>query len=420
MRHGNPLRVLLPLLALLFGTAFPAASAQSFDLLIRGGRVIDAKNNRDATLDVGIGDGRIAAVGPDLPAGGAVTIVDATGLIVTPGLIDIHAHLFFGTEDNAYLSNGFEAVPPDPFTFRSGVTTAVDAGGAGWRNFKQFHDQTIARARTRVLAFVNIVGSGMKGGPIEQDLADMDPKLTALAIAQYPETIVGVKLAHYVGHEWEPVERAVAAGELAKVPIMVDFGRSEPPLPLDTLFLARLRPGDIFTHTFAHVDRRQGIVDEAGRLRPSVTQSQRRGVVFDVGHGGGSFVFSQAVPATQQGFWPQTISTDLHTGSMNAGMKTMDNVMSKFLVLGMSVEEVIARSTWAPAQAIRRPDLGHLDVGAVADVAVFRIERGTFGYVDASGKKAPGDVKLVPELTIRAGDVVWDLNGLSRPRWDEP
>lgn len=410
---------LAPLMAALILSLTAPVDAQPLDLLLKGGYVIDPKNGISATMDVGIADGQIAVVAPDVAADRAETLVDASGLYVTPGLIDLHVHVFFGTEPDAYLSNSYSSVAPDGFTFRSGVTTVVDAGGAGWRNFKQFNEQTIAHARTRVLALLNIVGSGMKGGPIEQNVQDMDPKMTALVARRYPGVVVGVKLAHYRGPEWEPVDRAVEAGAQAGLPVMVDFGGSDPPLSLEALLLAHLRPGDIFTHTYAHVGGRIPVVDEAGTVRPFVFTAQQRGLVFDVGHGGGSFLFRQAVPATQQGFWPNTISTDLHTGSMNSGMKTLANVMSKFLNLGMGIEDVILRTTWNPAQTIQRPDLGHLDVGAVADVAVFNLRSGDFGFIDTGGGRMPGTQKLEAELTIRAGKVVWDLNGRSRPLWEE-
>jgi len=392
-------------------------SAQDFDILdilIRGGHVLDARNDVDGVMDVAIADGVIVEVAASIDPSRAETVVDAAGLYVTPGLVDLHAHVFFGTESNAYLSNGYSALPPDGFTFRVGVTTVVDLGDAGWRNFPQFKEQVIDRSRTRVLAFLNIVGSGMKGGPVEQNLADMDANLTAMRAAEYDELIVGVKVAHYAGDDWKPVDRAVAAGEAAGIPVAVDFGGHVPPLSLEELFMTHLRPGDIFTHTYANVRGRISIVDDKGQLRPFVRRARERGIVFDVGHGGGSFLFSQAIPAMEQGFPPDTISTDLHTGSMNGGMKDMLNVMSKFLVMGMSLEDVIRAATWRAAQAIHRDDLGHLSVGAEADIAVLRLRDGDFGFVDVGVQKLEGNQKLECELTLRAGDVVWDLNGLSR------
>ena len=412
------------LIVLLFAAGLAGAplhaQAPPPDLLIRNGHVVDPRNNIDGVMDVVIVGGRILQVGPNLtPPAGARTI-DATDLYVVPGLIDMHAHVFFGTEKDAYLSNSDTAVQPDSHSFRSGQTTMVDVGGAGWRNFAQFKEQVIDRARTRVLAFLNIVGSGMKGGPVEQNLADMDARLTAMRVRQHPGVIVGIKVAHYSGPEWDPVTRAVAAGRDGDVPVMVDFGGHTPPLSLEDLLLTHLRPGDILTHTYAHVRGRIPIVDEDGRVRPYVLQARTRGIIFDAGHGGGSFLFKQAVPAVKAGFHPDVISTDLHAGSMNSGMKDILNTMSKFLNMGMPLREVIRSNTATAAAVIKRPDLGHLSAGAEADVAVLRVRRGTFGFIDTGGGKLMGDQKLECELTIKGGQVVWDLNGLSRPRWTEP
>jgi dihydroorotase len=390
-----------------------------FDLLIKNGRVLDPKNGIDAVMDVAVAGAKIARVATNIDPSQAQRVADASGLHVVPGLIDIHSHVFYGTERDAYLSNGESAVPPDNHSFRSGQTTLVDVGGAGWRNFPQFKEQVIDRARTRVLSFINIVGSGMKGGPTEQNLADMDARLTAMRIRQHPEVIVGVKVAHYSGPEWDPVTRAVAAGRETNVPVMVDFGGHTPPLSLEDLLLKHLRPGDILTHTYAHVAGRFPIVDEGGKVRPYVWEARKRGVIFDAGHGGGSFLFRQAVPALKQGFYPDVISTDLHTGSMNTGMKDILNTMSKFLNMGMTLQDVVKANSARAAEVIKRPDLGHLSVGAEADIAVLNLRRGTFGFIDVSGGKLVGDQKLECELTVKGGQVVWDLNGISRPIWTE-
>ena len=397
---------------------FMGTKSQPFDMLLKGGHVIDLKNNIDGVMDVAISGENIVRVARDIPSADAARTVDVQGLLVVPGLIDIHAHNFFGTEEDAYLSNSYTAVPPDGFSFRSGVTTIVDAGGAGWRNFKVFKKQTIDHSKTRVLCFLNIVGAGMKGGAVEQNLADMDAKLTAIEARRYPQYIVGVKVAHYQGEEWAPVERAVEAGKLADIPVMIDFGGSQPALSLETLLLEKLRPGDIFTHTYAHVNGRMPIVDRKGKLYPFVPEAQKQGIVFDVGHGGGSFIFEQAIPAIEQGLKPNSISTDLHTGSMNGGMKDMTNVMSKFLNMGLTVQAVVECATINPAGILKRHELGHLTPGAVADVAVLKIENGKFGFVDTKGFRMDGNKKLVCELTIREGVVVWDLNGISRPHWE--
>lgn len=398
-----------------------SAHAQDLDLLIEDGHVLDPKNDIDEVMDVGIAGDTIATVASDVSPDRAERVVDASGHYVTPGLIDMHAHVFHGTEEDSYLSNSYSALKPDAHSFRSGTTTLVDVGGPGWRNIRQFIEQTVEHSRTRVLAFINIVGSGMKGGAVEQNLRDMDPKLTAMAADRYSDVVVGVKLAHYRGHDWTPTDRAVEAGEQADIPVMVDFGSADPPLSIEELFFNHLRPGDIFTHCYALLgdqEGRQSIVNQQGELRPFVPEAQDRGIVCDVGHGGGSFDYDAAVPATEAGVWPDVISTDMHTGSMNDGMKNMANIMSKFLELGMDLEGVVEASTWEPAQVIQRPELGNLDEGAVADVAVFSLKEGEFGFMDVDGDRRTGSQKLVPELTIRAGDVVWDLNGIASSEWE--
>lgn len=393
--------------------------AQKIDILIKGGHVIDPKNNIDAVMDVAIADGKIQQVSSSIPAANAKKVVNATGLYVTPGLIDMHAHVFYGTDPDSYLANGMTGLPPDGFTFRSGVTTVVDCGSSGWRNFRQFKRQTIDKAQTRVLAFLNVVGTGMYSRFEEQDTTDMNPEMTANMIKKlFPDLIVGIKSAHYWGG-FTSVDHAVAAGKLANVPVIVDFGEHQPPNSIEDLFMKHLRPGDMFTHTFSYGPKdRETIVDENGKVKPFVFEAQKRGIIFDVGHGGGAFSWRQAVPAIQQGFLPNVISTDLHTQSMNGGMKDMANVMSKFLALGMSLQDVIKRSTWSPALAINRKELGHLSVGSEADVAVFSLQKGDFGFIDIRNVVYKGKQKLQPELTIRAGKVVWDLNGIAAKPFD--
>jgi dihydroorotase len=409
--------LLKTVLFVVFLSAGIIALAQEFDLLIRQAHMIDPKNEIDRPMDVAVADGKIARVADEILAGSAKTTVDASGMYVVPGLIDIHAHLFWGTEPDSYISNSHASLPPDGFTFRSGVTTVVDAGSSGWRNFKTFKEQTIDYSTSRVFAFLNIVGPGMKGGAVEQNLGDMDPKLTAIVARQYADYIVGIKLAHYSGPEWDPLLRTVEAGRQADIPVMIDFGGHRPHLSLERLLLEELRPGDIFTHCFANVRGRTAIVDENGKVRPYVWEAQKKGIIFDVGHGGGSFVFDQAVPALDQGFRPNSISTDLHTGSMNAGMKDMLNIMSKLINMGMTLDEVIATSTWNPAKFIKHEELGHLSEGAVADIAVLSMREGDFGFEDVRGKMIKGTRKLECELTVLDGKVVYDLNGISMPEW---
>ena len=401
--------------------AVPPLEAQKteFDLLIKGGHLIDPRNGANAVMDVAVTGGKVALVAGNIARERAREVADAAGFYVTPGLIDIHAHVFWGHDEESQYSDGYSAVQPDSHSFRSGQTTLVDVGGAGWRSFPRFKEQVIDRSQTRVLSFLNIVGSGMRGGPVEQNLSDMDAKLTAMRIRQHPGVIVGVKVAHYSGPEWDPVIRAVAAGRETNVPVMVDFGGHTPPLSLEDLLMKHLRPGDILTHTYAQVGGRIPIVDKSGKVRPFVWAARKRGIIFDAGHGGGSFLFRQVVPAMQQGFHPDVISTDLHIGSQNSGMKDILNTMSKFLNLGMPLADVIKGNTSRAAEVIKRTDLGHLAVGAEADIAVLNIRRGKFGFVDTQGGKLIGDQKLECELTVKAGRVVWDLNGISRPLWTE-
>jgi dihydroorotase len=396
------------------GFAQVTATAR-YDLLLRGGHVIDAKNNISAVRDVAIAGGKIVAVAERLNPADAVKTVDVTGLYVTPGLVDMHVHAYTGTgERNSYA--GDNAIYPDGFSFRSGITTMVDAGGAGWRNFEDFKDRVIDRAQTRVLAFLNIVGAGMRGARYENNLEDMSPGPAAEMAQKYKGLIVGIKCAHYSGPDWGPIERSVEAGTKANIPVMVDFGDNRPATrPSSELWTKKLRPGDIYTHSYSGVRDEQ---DASGHVNPAMFAGRKRGVLFDVGHGGGSFAWRIAVPAIKEGFLPDTISTDLHVGSMNSGMKDLPNVMSKFLALGLPLDDVVRLTTWAPARVIGHEELGNLSVGAPADVTVLSLQNGRFGFTDSYGAKLESNRKLVAELTIRNGKVVYDLNGITRPNWD--
>ena len=321
--------------------AVTAVAQAQYDLLIKGGHVIDAKNHVSAVRDVGIQNHKIAEVAENIPAAKALKVIDAKGLYVTPGLVDIHVHAYAGTGQRGAYS-GDLSVYPDGFTFRSGVTTVVDAGSSGWRNFPDFKDRVIDRAKTRVLALLNIVGHGMGGGKVEQNVEDMDAKATAEQAERYHGVVVGIKTAHFNGPEWVAVDRAVEAGNLAHLPVMVDFGTFRPERPYQELVLKHLRPGDISTHMYLGM---VPMLDDSGKVLPYLFEARKRGVIFDVGHGAGSFLWRQAAPAIKQGWIPDSISTDLHVSSMNAGMKDMTNVMSKFLNMGESMDQVIAQST---------------------------------------------------------------------------
>ena len=389
------------------------SAQQKYDLLLKGGHLIDARNNISAVRDVAIADGKVAAVAANINAADALKVVDASGLYVTPGLVDIHVHVYAGTGERGSYA-GDNSLYPDGYTLRSGVTTVADAGSSGWRSFDDFKDRIIDRSKTRVLAFLNIVGAGMRGDKFEQNLSDMEAKPTADMAKRHKGLIVGIKTAHYAGPEWAPVERAVEAGTQANVPVMVDFGANRPERPLAELVTKKLRPGDIYTHMYSGL---RNELDDSGHVNAGMPEGRKRGVIFDVGHGGGSFAWRIAVPAIKEGFRPDSISTDLHIGSMNAGMKDMLNVMGKFLAMGMSLDDVVRWSTWNPAREIRHEELGHLSVGASADVAVLRLENGNFGFADMYGARLKGTRKLTCELTLRDGKVVYDLNGMTRPDW---
>ncbi len=386
--------------------------AQDIDILLKGGHVIDPKNHLDSRMDVAIANGKILKVAKDISPTGAKKVIDAGGLYVTPGLIDIHTHVFVGSRDG--FADGFSSLSPDDITFKAGITTVVDAGTSGWRNFPTFRKQVIDRSATRILAFLNIAGSGMTGFPSEEDINDMDPHMTSLVIQQYPDIIVGVKIGHYRGSEWIPMDRAIEACRIANVPLLLECHL--PLLPLEGI-LERMRPGDIYTHSFCTAVDRTCILDDNGLLRPFVLEAQKKGVRFDVGHGGGMFHFSVAVPALKQGLLPNSFGSDLHRFSMNSGMKNMLDIMSKYLNMGMTIQDIIFRATWNSANSIKRPDLGNLSEGADADLAVLGVRKGSFGFVDAGGARMSGDRKFEAEMTIRAGKIVWDQNGLGAHDW---
>ena len=394
-------------LALSLALAAPSGAQEIYDILLKGGHVIDPKNRRNERLDIAIRAGKVRKVAPAIPSAHARRVVNVSDYYVTPGLIDIHAH--FNAEGDAHSLN------PDHNALRNGVTTAVDAGSSGWKTFEPFKREVIDRSKTRVLAFLNIVGPGMAGGKIENDPAQMDAEAAAKVALKYPETIVGIKTAHFQPATWDAVDRAVKAAELSKTIVMVDF-QNKPDRPYSDLILKHLRPGDIHTHLYA-----RGIpqLDAQKKVQGYMLEARRRGVLFDVGHGGGSFWFRIAVPAIQQGFLPDTLSTDLHKRSIMIPRSTMTNVMSKFLAMGLTLEQIVERATINPAKAIRRPELGSIEEGGTADLAVLEVRKGQFAFLDSGHAKLTTDKEIRCVLTVRNGDVVWDTAGLSLTDWRE-
>ena len=393
-----------------------AVQAQTYDVLLKGGRVIDPKNDVDAVRDVAIRGDRIAAIEASIPASQAKKVIDVSGLYVTPGLIDIHTH-FFTQSAPGTSYDGETSLDPDTTCPRTCVTTGVDVGTVGWRAFPDFRRRIIDTAKkTRVLAMLNIVGIGMINNEVEQNPVDMQPEITAEMAKKHADVVVGIKSAHWRQPDFTSVEKAVEAGELADIPVMVDFGSFLPERPYQTMVLDKLRPGDMSTHFYRWPAPLMG---ENEKLLPYLDVARKRGVKFDVGHGAGSFHFRQAEPLVKQGFWPDSISTDLHLNSHNGAMIDMVTVMSKFLVMGVPLGEVVRQSTTNPAMQIKRPQLGQIAVGAEADVAVLRVDEGDFGYVDVRGGRITGDRRIGCEMTLRAGRIVFDNNGRAGTAWRE-
>lgn len=398
----------------------PNHAPTAFDLLLKGGRLIDPLNGIDRRADVAIADGRVAAVGDDLDPARAERIVDASRHIVTPGLIDMHAHVYH-TRAPEGAPEGLSIVA-DAHSFRSGVTTMVDTGTAGARHFPHFKATVIDRAKTRILAYVNVVAQGMMG-EWENDVANMDPELAASVVLAHPDVCVGIKTAHYwtrgpwdAAHPpWAAVDRAIEAARLCAKPVMYDVWPRPPERSFESLILDKARPGDVLTHVFGQP---YPIILDDGALNPALLEARAKGVIFDVGHGAASFYFRNAAPAVKLGFVPDSISTDLHIRNVHGVVVDMLTTMNKFLAMGVPLPQVIAMATAAPAREIGHPELGHLSVGAVADVAVLSLQSGEYGFIDCGRARLRGSQRLECAMTLRAGNVVFDIGGLSMPDWE--
>lgn len=395
-----------------------------YDLVLKNGHVIDPANGVDEKSDLAIKDGFIACTAKEIPCQDAKSTIDLKGSIITPGLIDIHSHVY------PLLPRGSEntllTIDADTHMLRSGVTTTVDAGTVGWCDFVNFKETVIDVSRIRILSMLNIADKGMVDLSSEQTPLQMHPEIVSAVAKQYPEHIVGIKAAHYwVGKPfdelhtpWASVEGGIEAAESADLPFMIDFCPNyEPPgRTYQDLVLKKLRPGDIHTHVFA---KQFPIIGEDGKVLSHMWEARKRGVYFDVGHGGGSFWFRNAKRALDDGFVPDTLSTDMHVNSvLFAGLDQLQ-LMSKFINMGMSLQEVIRRSTSEPAKLIRRPELGNLSIGACADIAVLRQIEGEFNYVDCGKARLKGTSRLDCVMTIRAGEILFDPNGISLPDWQD-
>jgi dihydroorotase len=385
-------------------------AGQTYDLLLKGGHVIDPATKIDEVMDVAIAGGKIARVEPDIPTSRTRQTVYVSGLYITPGLIDIHTHV--------YTRGRASTLFPDDTSLVTGSTTVVDAGVSGWRNFEDFKKRIIDRSQTRVLAFLNILGRGMSDDRAdEQDVEDMDPEAAAAMINRYPEIIVGIKHAHFTRPGFPGLKRAIEAGRLTGKPVMVDINILSNSGRTTREKVEILRPGDIGTHLYN--DMHFELLDRQTRkLQPYMVEARKRGVLFDMGHGGGGFLWPVATGAMKQGFPPDSISTDLHPNSIMLPQVSMPNCVSKLMALGMTLQDAIARATVNPARAIKRfPELGTLSEGRGADIAVFELMTGDFQLIDSARRKMKANKKLVCVMTLRNGKIVNDVNGLSFPLW---
>jgi dihydroorotase len=372
-----------------------------FDLLLKGGHLIDPAAGVDAPRDVAFASGRVAAVDAAIPAEAARVVVDVGGRHVAPGLIDLHAHAFLGGHDL-----GLET---DPVCAATGVTTLCDAGSAGAAHFAGLREHVMARAETRVLAFVHLAAIGLTHLRTGEHclLEYSDPELAAAAAREHGDVALGIKVRIQqevvYAHGLEPLRRGVRAAELAGLPVIVHV--NNPPGEYGDV-LALLRPGDIVSH-FLH-GRGSGLLDAGGRVKAAVHEARRRGVVFDVAHGRNHVNFPVARQALAQGFAPDTISSDLTRPGRAGVVRDLPTTLSKFLCLGMPLVDVVRAATAAPARAIGRAGtLGTLAPGAAGDAAVFSVEAGRFDYRDADGNRMEGDRRWAPWLTVRAGRVWW-------------
>jgi len=335
--------------------------------------------------------------------------VDAKRFYVTPGLVDLHTHV--------YLKGRASTVVADDAALSNGTTTIVDAGVSGWKNFDDFKATVIDRSQVRILALLNIVGSGMNDDQSKENLVtDMDPAATAAKIAQYPNILVGVKTAHFSLPGWAAVERAIEAGRIANKPVMLDSSvYSNSGRNTRDKVLKFMRPGDIHTHMYN--DHQLELLNRfTNKVQPWMWEARKRGVLFDTGHGAGGFLWPVAQAAVSQGFLPDTIGTDLHPGSILTLQVSVPNTISKLMNLGMSLQDGILRATVNPAKAIGRyPELGTLSEGATADVAVLELESGVFSFIDSMRKKLTGTKNLECVMTLRGGKVLFDRDARMLP-----
>jgi dihydroorotase len=383
-----------------FGCGPLSEITMPFDLILRGGRVIDPSQKLDATTDVAFAGGKVAAVGRELKAGPETEVRDVSGLIVTPGLIDLHTHVYWGG-----TSLGIDA---EEFCRASGVTTAVDTGSAGPGNFAGFRKHVIEPSEVRILAYLHVSHAGIFGfsnrvmvGESEQ-LRLMDPITAAEVADANRDLIVGIKVRvglHASGTSGiVPLEIALEVAEQVGMPLMCHIDH---PPPSYEEVVARLRPGDVLTHAFRPFPNTP--VTAQGTVKRVVLDARERGVLFDIGHGKGSFAFRTARAMLANGFLPDTISSDIHKLCIDGPVFDQVTTMSKFLCMGMALGDVVAASTVNAAMALRRPELGSLKPGSVGDATLISVKEGRFDYVDVVGEHMTGNRKIASEGVMIGG-----------------
>ena len=411
------------IISLLFlgGSDVFAQKREKPSILLKGGHVIDPANNLNSIADVLVRNGKIARVDKNIPVADAEKVIDVSGYYVTPGLIDMHIVCFYTNPDVT------SSVIADHHCLPSGVTTCVDGGTAGADSFENFK-KIVDRSKMRILEFLNISAPGAQSGRSEQDPATFDVKRAVETAKNHPDIIVGFKSGHYDGKfdktrtPWASIDSVLEAGRLTGLPVMADFTPQPPQGDFPErsyreLILEKLRPGDIVTHCLAI---RYPILTEDGKVNPDIFKAKKRGVKFDLGHAGASFMLRLVVPAVKQGFIPDTISADLFSNTPVTTGINLANVMSKFICLGVPLEDVIRRTTVNPAQIINRPELGTLSVGSTADIAVFEMLSGNFSFRGTGGGKINGDKKLQCVMTLFDGNIVYDHPyALSFPLWED-
>ena len=397
--------------ALMLTGASPASAAMGpadkFDLVVKGGDVLDPSQSLSGKRDIGIRWGVVEAIETDIPAERARRTIDASGKLVTPGLIDLHCHV--------YPYGSAIGIPADELVEHQCTTTVVSAGDAGVNNLAALRRYVVAQTRARMYAFVHIANNGLSAFPVAElyNIDNAQVESCAMSLAENPDFLIGVKVRMSENvifkHGIEPLKRAIQACEMCGWPakMMVHIGGVES-TELMSAILDMLRPGDVLTHAYSGAPNIAGAftnIVKDGKLLPAALAAKNRGVVFDVGHGGGSFDFTVLEPAMKQGCPPDTISSDIHVVSGNSpGMPYLPWVMSKFLTMGYTLEQVVTMTTTAPAKIINRaPKIGTLQIGAPGDVAIMQLVEGPVSFVDTRKNKRDGKMFLKPIQTVING-----------------